>query len=91
LESPKTKITTLDKLTIGTRLVVRSKLDWRFAAVAKTVDDKIVLTVCSPSGRTYRLGRDLDTRVTYEGSIPVLVTDHPGHWRENFTRYDAGW
>ncbi|MBK7393854.1 MAG: hypothetical protein IPI64_11250 [Chloracidobacterium sp.] len=91
METPKTKITTLDKLTIGTRLVVRSKLDWRFAAVAKTVDDKIVLTVCSPSGRTYRLRRDLDTSVTYEGSIPVLFTDHPGHWRENFSRYDARW
>ncbi|MGB2750824.1 MAG: hypothetical protein WBC19_02105 [Pyrinomonadaceae bacterium] len=91
METSETKITTLDKLTIGTRLVVRSKLDWRFAAISKTVEDKIVLTVCSPSGRTYRLRRDLETIVTYEGSIPVLSTDHPGHWRENFSHYDVRW
>ena len=82
---------TLEQLAVGTKLVVRSKIDWRFATVAKSVDDKIVLTVCSPTGRTYRLRRDLDAGVTYEGSIPILLSDFPEHWRDNFSHYDARW
>ena len=90
METAKTQIT-LDQLAVGTRLMVRSKLDWRFAAVSKSVEDKIVLTVCSPTGRTYRLRRDLDSTVTYEGSIPILTTDYPEHWRDNFSPYDVRW
>ena len=82
---------TLQHLAVGSRLVVRSKLDWRFAAVSKSVDDKIVLTVCSPTGRTYRLRRDLDAAITYEGAIPVLIAEFPEHWSENFCRYDVRW
>ena len=82
---------TLQQLAVGTKLVVRSKLDWRFAAVSKSVEDKIVLTVCSSTGRTYRLRRNLDAIVTYEGSIPILTTDYPEHWRDNFSSYDARW
>ena len=86
----KTQIT-LQQLAVGSKLVVRSKLDWRFASVSKSVEDKIVLTVCSPSGRTYRLRRDLDAAITYEGSIPVLTSDFPEHWRDNFSHYDIRW
>ncbi|MFM9903382.1 MAG: hypothetical protein ACKVQJ_02290 [Pyrinomonadaceae bacterium] len=90
MEPAKTEIT-LRQLPTGTRLVVRSKLDWRFAAISKSVDDKIVLTVCSPTGRTYRLRRSLDAPITYEGAIPVLTSDFPEHWRENFSSYDLRW
>ena len=90
LETAEDQIT-LQQLAVGSRLVVRSKLDWRFAAVSRSIEDKIVLTVCSPSGRTYRLRRDLDTSVTFEGAIPVLDTDFPEHWRENFSPYDVRW
>ena len=82
---------TLQQLAVGSKLVVRSKLDWRFASVSKAVDDKIVLTVCSPSGRTYRLRRDFDATITYEGPIPILTSDFPEHWTENFSRYDVRW
>jgi hypothetical protein len=83
--------TTLDKLPIGTRLVVRSRKDWRFAAVSRVSDDRVVLTVCSPSGRTYRLWRDLDCSVMVTGVVPVLDQTEPEDWRENFCCYDTRW
>ena len=82
---------TLDNLAVGTRLLVRSRTDWRFAAVSKIVEKRVTLTVCSPSGRTYRLRRDLDAEIQMEGIIPVLVYDTDDTWRDNFTRYDTRW
>jgi hypothetical protein len=90
MESAKTKIT-LDKLPIGSRLMVRSRVDWRFAAVSKIADGRVVLTVCSPKGRTYRLRRDFDAEVDLFGQIPVLKSplgrDFPG----NLGSYDLRW
>ena len=90
METAKTQIT-LDTLVIGSRLLVRSKKDWRFAAVSKMVDGRVVLTVCSPSGHNYRLRRDLDAEIFYEGSIPILKHEETEDWRENFSRYDLRW
>ena len=81
----------LNSLPIGARLLVRSKKDWRFAAVSKIVEDKVVLTVCSPSGRTYRLRRELDHEIFFEGSLPILKPDYSDTWRENFSLYDHRW
>ena len=81
----------LDELGIGSRLVVRSRSGWRFAAVSKIVDERVVLTVCSPTGRTYRLRRDLDTQLSMEAAIPVLVYDEAEDWRTNFSQYDLRW
>lgn len=90
MEAAKTQIT-LDKLAVGSRLLVRSKTDWRFAAVSKVADERIVLTVCSPTGRTYRIRREMDTEVFMEGKIPILVYDEDEDWRENFSPYDLRW
>jgi len=79
---------TLDQLAVGSRLIVRSRTDWRFAAVSRIAEERVVLTVCSPTGRTYRLRREMDTEIFIEGSIPILVHDEPDDWRENFGRYD---
>jgi len=81
----------LDTLVTGSRLLVRSKKDWRSAAVAKMSEGRVVLTVCSPGGYTYRLRRDLDAEIFYEGSIPILKYDEPENWRDNFSRYDYRW
>lgn len=81
----------LASLPIGSRLVVRSRTDWRFAAVSKIADERIVLTVCSPTGRTYRLRREMDTVVAFDGIIPFLIHDEKENWRDNFTRYDVRW
>jgi len=90
LEHAKDQIT-LQQLTVGARLIVRSKLDWRFAAVSKIVEERVVLTVCSPSGRTYRLKRDLDCELLMQGTIPILAYDDTDNWRDNFSPYDARW
>ncbi len=81
----------LDTLVIGSRLLVRSKKDWRYAAVSKISDGRVVLTVCSPGGHTYRLRRELSTEIVYEGPIPILKYDEPENWRDNFGRYDYRW
>lgn len=70
---------------------MRSKKDWRFAAVSKIVDQRIVLTVCSPSGYTYRLRREFDTVIAIHKNVPVLVGDETENWRDNFCRYDVRW
>ena len=90
MEAAKTQIT-LDQLAVGTRLLVRSRLDWRFAAVSRIAEDRVVLTVCSPSGRTYRLRREMDSEVLMEGTIPILPHDRADDWRENFSPYDHRW
>jgi hypothetical protein len=81
----------LNSLPIGARLLVRSRKDWRTAAVSKIVEGRVVLTVCSPTGRTYRLRREFDTEIFFEGTIPILKYDFPENWRDNFTPYDHRW
>ena len=85
------QIHTLDKLTVGSRLIVRSRTDWRFAAVSRISEERITLTVCSPSGRTYRLWRAHDVELQLEGSIPVLPYETEDTWRDNFCGYDNRW
>jgi len=81
----------LHTLPIGARLLVRSKKDWRTAAVSRIGEEKIVLTICSPTGRTYRLYRERDVELSFEGIIPMLKSDTDENWRENFTTYDSRW
>lgn len=81
----------LSDLTVGSRLVVRSKVDWRFASISKYDGKRIVITVASPTGFSYRLRRDLDTEIEFEGSVPVLKYDAEDTWRDNFGRYDTRW
>ena len=90
MEAPSTE-TTLASLPVGSRLLVRSRTGWRFAAVSKVVDERIVLTVCSPSGHTYRLRRENDTVVVRDGLLYILPSLHTDDWRQNFSRYDPRW
>ena len=82
---------TLDQLAVGSRLLVRSKTDWRFAAISRVVEERVVLTVCSPKGGTYRLRRDLDTIVIRDGLLYILPYECDDTWRDNFSRYDVRW
>jgi hypothetical protein len=88
VETPETK--TLADLPIGSRLLVRSKVDWRTAAISKIVDENVTLTVASPTGFSYRLKRTLDTEIYFDGVLPIL-TNTDENWRENFTKYDVRW
>jgi hypothetical protein len=78
-------------MPVGSRLLVRSKADWRQASISKRSDEKIVITVCSPGGRTYRLRRTTDAGVILSGHIAVLIADFPDTWRSNFSCYDTRW
>ncbi len=82
---------TLRELPIGARLLIRSKTDWRSAVVTRLDLEKAVLSVCSPSGRTYRLRRDLEAELIFDGGIPILKIETDENWRENFTTYDFRW
>lgn len=82
---------TLRELPIGARLLIRSKTDWRIAVVARFSVEKVVLSVCSPTGRTYRLHRTLETEIVFDGTIPILKIETEEDWRENFTKYDFRW
>jgi hypothetical protein len=84
-------LTTLDQLPVGSRLLVRSKKDWRLASVAAFRDDLVVISVCSSSGRTYRLRRQSDAAIVIDGDIPVLKGTMDDNWRENFSAYDIRW
>ncbi len=81
---------TLGSLPVGARLILRCRKDWRAAAVAATEPDlgRVVLSVASPSGHTYRLRRPADSPLALDGLIPVLGE---GHWRACLARYDLRW
>ena len=81
---------TLGSLPLGARLVLRCRKDWRMAAVAAFEPEleRIVLTVASPSGHTYRVRRPADSPLSLEGSIPILGE---GTWRVSLARYDVRW
>ena len=82
---------TLCELPIGARILIRSKKDWRTAVVSRISEEKVTLTICSPSGRTYRLSRSLETKLIFEGKIPLIKIEEGENWRENFSKYDSRW
>jgi len=82
---------TLGELPIGARLLIRSKTDWRSAVVCRQTEEKAMLAVCSPTGRTYRLHRRRETEIIFDGFIPILKIEPSENWRENFTKYDFRW
>ena len=79
---------TIKTLAVGTRLVVQCKKDWRMAVVSVVSEERIVLQICSPSGRTYRKSCDLETLIDSSGAIPFLGE---GVWQENLVKYDSRW
>ncbi len=81
----------LGDLPLGGRLLVRSRKDWRFAAVVRTIDALVVLSVASPGGRTYKLHREADTPVVREGNIQFICTGPAECWRDNLSGYDRRW
>ncbi len=82
---------TLGDFPIGARLLIRSKKDWRTAVVSQFNEEKATLIVCSPSGRTYRLRRLLETEIVFDGKFPILKIETDENWRENYTKYDFRW
>lgn len=90
MDTLKTEIT-LSDIPIGGRLLVRTKKDWRVAVVSRIGEEKITLSISSPSGRNYRLRRLPGAVIGFDGMIPVLKFETPENWRENFSVYDLRW
>ena len=82
---------TLASLPVGARLVLRCRKDWRDAAVAFVEPDRVVLSVNSPSGHSYRVRRPPDAPLFLDGPIPVLGEGTPLSWRAGRVRYDTRW
>lgn len=78
----------LGELPVGARLLIRCKSDWRSAAVSSRREQRTVLTIASPGGRTYRKSCDSDTEIVFFGTLPVIGI---GNWRDGFARYDGRW
>ncbi len=81
----------ISDLPIGSRILYRAKDDWRSAVVSKFDEEKATLIVCSPTGRTYRLRRELDAKVLFDGAMPYLKRAARGNWRESLADYDTRW
>jgi hypothetical protein len=82
---------TLAALPLGARLVLRCRKDWRVAAVAahELELERVVLSVASPKGHTYRLRRPAGSALRLDGPIPILGEGLS--WRAGLARYDARW
>lgn len=88
LKASQTKI--LADFPIGSRLLVRSKKDWRSAVISKVIEETVTLIVSSPTGFSYRLRRNLQTEIFFDGELPILENSDED-WRENFVKYDVRW
>ena len=85
------KTVKLANVPLGGRLLVRSRTDWRTAVVSRISEDRITLSVASPKGRNYRLGRDPELQVGYENGLHFLCCEQAEQWTENFASYDSRW
>jgi hypothetical protein len=83
-----TQATTLGSLPIGARLILRCRADWRTATVAAFESERVVLSVASPTGHTYRVRRPHDSALSFDGHVPILGE---GCWRAGLARYDVRW
>lgn len=83
------KKSNLRELPIGAKLLVQCKKDWRMAVVSISSEEKIVLQICSPSGRTYRKKCAIETEILYDGAFHLL--GEKNLWREQLVKYDNRW
>ena len=88
METSRPKI--LADLPIGSRLLIRSKKDWRSAVISKVIEETVTILVASPTGYSYRLRRHLQTEIFFDGDLPILENSE-SNWRESFVKYDIRW
>ncbi len=82
---------TLGDLPVGTRLLYRSRTDWRDAVVSRKTEERVVLSIGTASGRNYRLRKLYDSEIYLDGSFIVFRSDEDDTWRENLAPYDLRW
>lgn len=90
METAKAEIT-LREIPLGGRLLIRSRKDWRVAVVSRINEEKVTLSISSPTGRNYRLHRLPETEIALDCKIPFLLSEEEENWRDNFSSYDFRW
>ena len=83
--------TPLSELPVGTRLIIRTKKDWRSAVISRISETGVALRVCCSSGRVYRTKRAPEMEVIQEENIFRLETIADEDWRENFAKFEVRW
>lgn len=81
----------LSDLPLGGRLLVRSKTEWRNAAITRKDDERIAISVESRRGRTYKIFRHPETEVAKDEMLCYLVCGDPPNLRTNFMAPDRRW
>jgi hypothetical protein len=81
----------LSDLPVGTRLILRTKTDWRSAVISRVGEDSVALRVCCSSGRVYWTKRASEMEVLLEENIFRLETIVEEDWRTNFAKFETRW
>jgi hypothetical protein len=81
----------LRDLPVGTRLILRTKTDWRSAVISRIGESGVSLRVCCSSGRVYWTKRASEMEVLLEENIFRLETIVEEDWRTNFARFEMRW
>lgn len=81
----------LSELPVGTRLLIRTKKDWRSAVISRVGETDVALRVCCSSGRTYWTKRASEMPVVREENIFRLETIADEDWRANFAKFEVRW
>ncbi len=81
----------LSELPVGTRLLIRTKKDWRSAVISRVGETDVALRVCCSSGRTYWTKRASEMSVVREENIFRLETIADEDWRANFAKFEVRW
>lgn len=81
----------LGDIPLGGRLIIRSRKDWRSAVVSRKSDEKITISIASPTGYNYRVRRDSTAEIGLDGRIAFLLDERSDKWRDNFSTYDKRW
>ncbi|MEW6362013.1 MAG: hypothetical protein AB1477_07845 [Acidobacteriota bacterium] len=58
---------TLSQMPIGSRILFRSRNEWRAASIARVADGRVSIQIASPLGRIYRISRSADTALYFDG------------------------
>lgn len=81
---------TLGDLVVGFRVLFKSKKEWRSAVVTRKSDEFVSLSVASPSGYSYRIRRQSNLSIKFDGDVPLIAT-RGDRWRESLSKYDPRW
>ncbi len=81
----------LRDLPVGTRLIIRTKTDWRSAVISRIGESGVSLRVCCSTGRVYWTKRASEMEVILEENIFRLETIVEEDWRTNFAKFEVRW